>query len=134
MRDQNEGGERSRQTGASRPPDASVANPVLDFRTALGMEALTQPQVLFAALSALFSAPVITQIDAANYDLIVILRGQDATEIDYRGVRAWSDGMWSAIRRTYRPACVFEDVEIWLPRQGSREILASLSAVGCRTP
>lgn len=39
--------------------------------------------------------------------------------------------MWGALKRTYELACVFENMEVWLPRRGSGEILPSLSAIGC---
>ena len=71
------------------------------------------------------------QIDAGVYDLIVIGKGQSDEVAFYRGVRVWSDGMWSALKRTYGIACVFDNMEVWLPRQGSGEILPRLSAIGC---
>ena len=77
------------------------------------------------------SGPVVAQIDAGVYDLIVIEKGQADKVAGYRGVRDWSDGMWGALKSTYRPACVFEDMEVWLPRRGSGEILPSLTAIGC---
>jgi len=77
------------------------------------------------------SGPVVAQMDAGVFDLIVIDKG-GADKVDYyRGVRYWSDGMWGALKRKYRLACVFEDMEVWLPRRGSGEIPASLSAIGC---
>ena len=77
------------------------------------------------------SGPVVAQIDAGVYDLVVIGKGQADGVGGYRGVPLWSDGMWSAMKRTYRLACVFEDKEVWLPRHASDEILPSLSAIGC---
>ncbi len=77
------------------------------------------------------SGPIVAQIDAGVYDLIVIEKGQADKVADYRGIRKWSDGMWGALKRTYRLACVFDGVEVWLPRRGSGEILPSLSAMGC---
>ena len=82
------------------------------------------------------SGPVVAQINAGMYDLIVIRKGEaEAYESGgyrgYRGVRVWDDGMWGALKRTYGLACVFEDMEIWLPNRGSGEILSSLSGIGC---
>jgi len=85
------------------------------------------------------SGPVAAQIDAGVYELIVIGKGATQARGGYRGVRAWSDGMWEALKRSYRLACVFEDIleedlEVWLPRRGSAEILPHLTAIGCRSP
>jgi hypothetical protein len=79
------------------------------------------------------SSPVVAQIDAGVYDLIVVREGDEAYDRSggYRGVPTWSEGMWKALRRTYRPACLFENMEVWLPRRDSAEILPSLSAIGC---
>jgi hypothetical protein len=76
------------------------------------------------------SSPVVAQMDAGVFDLIVIGKGTDKVDA-FRGIRFWSDGMWAALKRRYELSCVFENFEIWLPRQGSREILPSLSAIGC---
>jgi hypothetical protein len=92
------------------------------------------------------SGPIADQIGAGVYDLVVIRQGEDEKEKNdgYRGIRKWSDGMWGALKRTYRPACVFandRDVEeddanegsdeVWLPRRGAGEILPRLVAIGC---
>lgn len=78
------------------------------------------------------SSPVVAQIDAGVYDLIVIRKGQaEEAYKGYRGVRFWSDGKLGALRRTYGLACVLDDVEVWLPRRGSGDILPRLSAIGC---
>src|ERR1700676_334246 len=77
------------------------------------------------------SGPVVAQIDGGMYDLIVIRRGEADDLQSYRGVRFWSDGIWGALKRRYELACVFEDMEVWLPRRGSGEILPNLSAIGC---
>jgi hypothetical protein len=71
------------------------------------------------------SAPVVAEINASRYDLIVIREGQASMYRGYRGVRHWSEEMWSAMKRTYRLACVFESMEIWLPRQDFGEVLPS---------
>jgi hypothetical protein len=79
------------------------------------------------------SGPVVAEINAGVYDLIVIAKGEaDAPKSSgYRGIRYWDDGMWRALKRTYAPACVFQDMEIWLPNRGSGEILPRLSGIGC---
>ena len=78
------------------------------------------------------SSPVVAQINAGVYDLIVIGKGDaEGYKTTRRGVRKWNDGMWGALRRTYELACVFEHAEVWLPRRGDAEILTSLSATGC---
>ena len=84
-------------------------------------------------------SPVIAQIDGGVYDLIVIGAGSEYDDRN-RGVRTWSEGMWRALRRAYWPACLFdggggeaaaENMEVWLPRRGSGEMLANLSVIGC---
>ncbi|MEZ5363189.1 MAG: hypothetical protein R2748_12820 [Bryobacterales bacterium] len=77
--------------------------------------------------------PVVAQINAGMYDLIVIGKGQAEADESafYRGVRIWDDRMWGALKRTYRLACVFEGMEVWLPNSGSSEILPRLSGIGC---
>jgi hypothetical protein len=79
------------------------------------------------------SGPVVAEINAGVYDLTVIAKGEaDAPKSSgYRGIRYWDDGMWLALKRTYSPACVFQDMEIWLPNRGSGEILPRLSGIGC---
>jgi hypothetical protein len=79
------------------------------------------------------SGPVVGEINAGAYDLIVISKGEAEAPKNngYRGIRNWDDGMWLALKRTYAPACVFQDMEIWLPNRGSGEILPRLSGIGC---
>jgi hypothetical protein len=79
------------------------------------------------------SGPVLAEINAGVYDLIVIAKGEAESprSTGYRGIRYWDDGMWLALKRTYSPACIFQDMEIWLPNRGSSRILPSLSGIGC---
>jgi hypothetical protein len=90
------------------------------------------------------SKPIAAQIDAGVYDLIITNDQEaDKHQDDYRGVRKWSEGMWSALKRTYGPACVLADdkyaekfgnegaEEVWLPRHGAHDILPRLLAIGC---
>jgi hypothetical protein len=39
--------------------------------------------------------------------------------------------MWKAVKSRYRLACVFDGMEIWLPRQQATELLPGLSSMGC---
>jgi hypothetical protein len=80
------------------------------------------------------SAPVVAEINAGVYDLIVIAKGEAEAHkgVDgYRGIRFWDDGMWRALKRTYALACVSQDMEIWLPNRGSGKIPPRLSGIGC---
>jgi hypothetical protein len=79
------------------------------------------------------SGPVVAEINAGVYDLIVIAKGEaEAHKGDgYRGIRNWDDGMWRALKRTYAPSCVSQNMEIWLPNRGSGKILPGLSGIGC---
>lgn len=79
------------------------------------------------------SAPVVAQMNAGMFDLIVIGKGEaEARKGDgYRGIRDWDDGMWGALKGNYGLACVFEDMEVWLPRRGSGDILPRLLGIGC---
>ena len=78
------------------------------------------------------SRPVVAEIDAGVFELIVIGKPDTGTPGRYRGVPYWSDTISQAIDRAYAPACVFEQMEVWLPRQGANAILPRLSAIGCR--
>jgi len=79
------------------------------------------------------SGPVVAEINAGVYDLIVIAKGEaEGRKGDgYRGIRNWDDEMWQALKRTYALACVSQDMEIWLPNRGSDKILPKLSGIGC---
>jgi len=78
------------------------------------------------------SRSVASQIDAGVYDLIIVGEGQSANKgRGYRGIKKWSDEMWAALARAYWLACVFDNMEVWLPRKASEENMPSLSAIGC---
>ena len=77
------------------------------------------------------SGPVVDEIDRGVFDLIVIGPND---KVGWRGLRAWDDAMWGALKTKYRFACVFDRMEVWLPRQRAGEILPSLSAIGCEAP
>lgn len=81
-------------------------------------------------------APVIRQIDDRTYELIVIGRGQSERSDDFRGIRIWPDAVWVALKRTYQLSCLYQDYEIWLPREASKDssskdLQDKLEAIGC---
>jgi hypothetical protein len=78
--------------------------------------------------------PVIAQINAGAYDLVIMAQGEaeGRSGDGYRGVRFWNDdGLWAALRRAYKPRCTFDGLQIWLPTRGSLHVPDSLSAIGC---
>jgi hypothetical protein len=77
-------------------------------------------------------SPVVAQINAGLYDLIVVAK-DEATEKGYgwRGVVAWDDAMWDALKKSYGLACVFEGMEVWLPNRSSGKMLPNLLGIGC---
>jgi hypothetical protein len=78
------------------------------------------------------ASPVVASINGGVYDLIIVSIGQVPEDAGaYRGIRMWSDRMWTAIRKTYKPACVFDGKEVWLPQKGSGDLFLRLSAIGC---
>ena len=76
-------------------------------------------------------APVIAQLEAGQFELVVVNRGYPAREIEYRGVPFWSAGMRDALTATYTSGCAFEDLDVWLPARSSSTLLPRLVAVGC---
>ncbi len=77
-------------------------------------------------------SPVIADLRAGSYDVVVIASGEADAPSDYRGIRLWSDdAMWRALKGEYRPACSFEGMEAWTSARGSSDILAGLLAIGC---
>ena len=82
------------------------------------------------------SAPVVAQINAEVFDLIIVRKGeaQGHDGDGFRGIRYWDNAMWAALKKTYGVACVFDEMEVWLPNGGSREIPPGLSAIGCVAP
>ncbi len=77
--------------------------------------------------------PVVKQMNAAQYDLIVVAKGQagDYKVGNFRGVREWDYDMWGALKKNYGLACEFEGMELWLPNHGAGEINPGLSRIGC---
>ena len=75
------------------------------------------------------SNAVVTEMDASVFDLIVI-----GPRVDYRGLRAWDDAMWGSLKENYQFACVFENMEVWLPHRDTGELASRLSAIGCQSP
>ena len=78
-------------------------------------------------------SPVAAEIDASVFDLVVIGKGKADYPGGHRGIRIWNDRMWESLKMRYGPACAIEDMEVWLPRRDSSEILSKLSAIGCLT-
>jgi hypothetical protein len=79
------------------------------------------------------SRPVADRIDGSVYELIVISTEEGSGGVGYRGIRSWSDAMWNAMKRRYRPACEFQGMEVWLPfhSSGATAILPKLLSAGC---
>jgi dolichyl-phosphate-mannose-protein mannosyltransferase len=76
-------------------------------------------------------APVVAQLEAGQFELVVVNRGYPAREIEYRGVPFWSAGMHDALTASYTRGCVFEDLDVWVPARSSSTLLPTLVAVGC---
>lgn len=76
-------------------------------------------------------APVVAQLEAGEFDLVVVSRGYPAQELEYRGLALWSVAMRDALTARYTRGCVFEDFDIWLPSPSSSTLLNRLSEVGC---
>ena len=76
-------------------------------------------------------APIIAQLDASQFELVVVNSGYPARELSYRGVPLWNASVYRALNATYNRGCVFEDFEIWLPSRSSGALLARLSEAGC---
>jgi hypothetical protein len=77
------------------------------------------------------SAPVVADIADGAFDLIIIGENDG---IGWRGLMNWDGRMWGAVRQSYSFACVFEEMEVWLPRRTSSDLLPRLSAAGCIAP
>lgn len=76
------------------------------------------------------SGPIVAQINEGAYELVIIGKGDDEI-VRFRGISLWNKQMREAMKRAYRLACVFEEMEVWLPRRDSSVILPRLSAIGC---
>jgi hypothetical protein len=77
------------------------------------------------------SAPVVADLEAARYDLVCLYEGQADEATGFRGADAWSDDILTAFRKGYEFACVFDDMEIWLPRQSVGALRSRLAGAGC---
>jgi Dolichyl-phosphate-mannose-protein mannosyltransferase len=75
--------------------------------------------------------PIVADTDAQAFDLVVIRKGSAENPENYRGLSLWSTPIWNAVKRAYRPGCLFDDKEVWLPRGGAPGIPAYLTAIGC---
>ena len=71
------------------------------------------------------SVPVVADLDAAKYDLIIEMAQYEAifegTTVWYRGIEIWSDAMRAALMRSYEPVCAFDGKHLWLPRFRPRD-------------
>jgi Dolichyl-phosphate-mannose-protein mannosyltransferase len=76
-------------------------------------------------------APVVNAIKSRRYELIVVMKDQISQASLHRGVRVWPEHIWKAVAENYKQACVYDNLEVWLPPVGSEEILDRLVAAGC---
>ena len=71
------------------------------------------------------SAPVVAELEAARYDLIIETGQYDLLVSGggdwFRGIAMWSDEMRAALMRAYEPVCSFEGLGLWLPRHRPRD-------------
>ena len=71
------------------------------------------------------SAPVVADLEAGRYDLIVEIAQYEALFEGktgwYRGIEIWSDAMRAALMRSYEPVCAFDGKHLWLPRFRPRD-------------
>lgn len=85
------------------------------------------------------SSPVVAAIDAGSYDMLVIGAGEASAPRLYRGIPLWSDPIWSAVKREYRPACAFagsaqepdQNMEVWLPARRAGDVLPGRPLADC---
>jgi len=77
------------------------------------------------------SSPLVTDIKAKQYELVVVLKGDSDQPNFYRGLRLWNEGIWSALRANYKPACLWDRMEIWLPDGGGEQLRERLLSAGC---
>ena len=75
--------------------------------------------------------PVVARIHAKAFDIIITYEGEAEDPSGYRGIPSWNGAMWTEVRKAYKPACVFEGMEVWLPKQGDPSILPGLLRMGC---
>lgn len=79
------------------------------------------------------SGPVAAEIESGVFELVVISTGEaKGPRVGYRGIHGWSDAMWDALHRSYRPFCEYDGMEVWLPAGGSAEVGTKLLAIGCQ--
>lgn len=76
------------------------------------------------------SEPVTDAIARGAYVLIVMGRGEVDAPRSFRGVPLWSPKIWSAVKQAYKPACMFDGMEIWQSAQSVNE-LDGLRTIGC---
>jgi hypothetical protein len=77
-------------------------------------------------------APILREIRAGKYDLIVVKPDLASGVSFHRGVGIWTPEVWQALSRNYAQVCVLQNMEIWLPRVHSSSLLNSLSMTECK--
>jgi hypothetical protein len=77
-------------------------------------------------------APIVAKLDTSAYDFVAIESGQASGVPVYRGLEIWSEEMWSALKRSYTPSCVFDGIAFWLPKRDPTQFLSDLAAIGCK--
>jgi hypothetical protein len=76
--------------------------------------------------------PILREIRSNKYDLVVVRSDLAAGASFHRGLGIWPPTVWQALKRNYARACVFWNMEIWLPRdKDSSNLLEALSTTGC---
>lgn len=79
------------------------------------------------------SKEVVAQLDAGVFDIIVIEWPETGTPGSYRGVPFWTKNISDAVSRNYSLSCVFDGMEMWLPRNRFSPLLSPLSKIGCQS-
>ncbi len=77
-------------------------------------------------------APILREIRAGKYDIVVVSPDLAAGGSLHRGVVIWTPDIWQALRRNYAQVCVLQNMEIWLPSVPSSMVLNSLSIAECK--
>jgi hypothetical protein len=73
--------------------------------------------------------PVITQLDDRVFEFAVITPSLNET---FRGVHFWDAGMVQSLHAQYRLACVFQDMDVWLPIEDTARLLPRFEDIGCK--
>ena len=76
--------------------------------------------------------PILREIRSSNYDLVVVGSELASGGSFHRGVGIWPPAIWQALRRNYVQACVLQNMQVWLPRNNSSNLLNVLSTIDCK--